>query len=675
MYNESVSIKKSVAASLIKKVFGIYFVLTIMVTLTQLSIEYFHVKESIIKDIMKMEKTFEPGISGTLWDYDWRNLRLILFGMNELSAVVGVRIDNAQGTEIGAAGVILRGERQVHVAPDEESFASSSDTSFTPMRGLFSHSFDVDYENTVNGKAYVVGKATIYSSSGVVIDRIKYGFFLIIVNSVIKTAGLWVIIFFFARRIIGRPLAVLTESAEQMNPNNPGFSEIRRSSEEKRLLQSENELGILARSFDRMRDAILERMDNLHRVRDVGEDLAVIRDIPATFARVVGTMGEKFAFGKGRLFLPDSQNVLRPEGEDGDTDTSCLRMEAETARTAAEKGEMLLVPDIRNHPDAAGEASASESLLCVPLTDEEGLSGVMSFSGGQFDLTDENRVFVEAVARLTAISMRNIRMLEMAEEHAMLTQEMEIAKQIQSALLPDRPKMDGYDISASLTPAEEVGGDYYDVISVGEYDWLVIGDVSGHGVTAGLVMMMVQTAIHTVLLGNPGVTPSHLLSVINRTIYNNIERIGECKHMTIIVLAAGWDGYFSFSGLHEDVLIRRSETGKVDRVETDGMWIGIEPDISPMLSDRSLRLELGDCMVLFTDGITEAWGKENNQFGDERLMRIIEESGDTSASQVHENIIAALEPWKKSDDITLLVMKRVHAETDDKKRTDPQTCF
>ncbi|MDM8550412.1 HAMP domain-containing protein [Desulfobacterales bacterium HSG2] len=324
MYNESVSIKKSVAASLIKKVFGIYFVLTIMVTLTQLSIEYFHVKESIINDIMKMEKSFEPGISGTLWDYDWRNLRLILFGINELSAVVGVRIDNAQETEVGAAGVILRGERQVHVAPDGESFASSSDTSFTPMRGLFSHSFDIDYENTVSGKSYVVGKATIYSSSGVVIDRIKYGFFLIIVNSVIKTAGLWVIIFFFARRIIGRPLAVLAESAERMNPNNPDFSEIRRSSEERRLLQSENELGILARSFDRMRDAILERMDNLHRVRDVGEDLAVIRDIPATFARVVGTMGEKFAFGKGTLFLPDSQNVLRPEGEDADTDASCL---------------------------------------------------------------------------------------------------------------------------------------------------------------------------------------------------------------------------------------------------------------------------------------------------------------------------------------------------------------
>ncbi len=77
------------------------------------------------------------------------------------------------------------------------------------------------------------------------------------------------------------------------------------------------------------------------------------------------------------------------------------------------------------------------------------------------------------------------------------------------------------------------------MISVGGYDWIVIGDVSGHGVTAGLVMMMVQTAIHTVLIENPEVPPSALLSVINRTIYENINEWMNQKHMTIIVLAAG----------------------------------------------------------------------------------------------------------------------------------------
>lgn len=354
MRSESISLEKSVAASLIKKVFGIYFILTIMVTFIQLSIEYFHVKDSIINDIRKMEKTFEPGIAGALWSFDKPQLHSILFGMNELSAVVGVRIDNDQGTEADAVGVILSGERQVHITPDEERHTSSSDTSFTPMKGLFSHSFDVGYEDMENSKSYVIGRATIYSASGAVIERIKYGFFLIIVNSVIKTAALWFIIFYFVRKIIGRPLGVLTESAEKMNPNNPDFFRIRYSPEEKRLLRSEDELGILARSFDSMRNAILERMDNLHRVRNIGEDLAVIHEIPATFARIMRTIREKFAFERGSLFLSEDRNLFEMTAAyPGTTDTvkeaGTFRIGEGITGKAAEKGETVCISDIPDH--------------------------------------------------------------------------------------------------------------------------------------------------------------------------------------------------------------------------------------------------------------------------------------------------------------------------------------
>ncbi len=237
--------------------------------------------------------------------------------------------------------------------------------------------------------------------------------------------------------------------------------------------------------------------------------------------------------------------------------------------------------------------------------------------------------------------------------------EMELAKKLQTVLLPKKPKIPGYDIAASLSPADEVGGDYYDVISVEGYDWLIIGDVSGHGVVAGLVMMMAQTAIHTVLLNNPEVPASHLLSVINRIIYNNIEKLGNSKHMTIVVLAGGKDGIFTFSGLHEDILVWRADTEKVDKIETEGTWIGLEPDISKMLSEEFLSLEPKDCLVLFTDGITEAEDENGELFGDERLVEIIERTANkSSASEIHKSIIDALKPYEKPDDVTLLVMKR-----------------
>ncbi len=278
-------------------------------------------------------------------------------------------------------------------------------------------------------------------------------------------------------------------------------------------------------------------------------------------------------------------------------------------------------------------------------------------------LDDYARTLEHKVEERTHELNEMLKKVEEANRHIMeakekLWGEMELAKKIQTVLLPEKPEIPGYEIEASIESADEVGGDYYDVISVNGYDWLVIGDVSGHGVTAGLVMMMAQTAIHTVLLENPEIPPPHLLSNINKTIYRNIEKMGELKHMTIVVLAGGKNGIFSFSGLHEDILIRRADTGKVEVIETSGMWLGLEPEISRWLSTDTLKLEPGDCMVLFTDGITEARDKKNNLFGNNRLIKIIEEFGNKPVSEIHEEINDALEPYEKPDDVTLVVVKR-----------------
>ena len=287
---------------------------------------------------------------------------------------------------------------------------------------------------------------------------------------------------------------------------------------------------------------------------------------------------------------------------------------------------------------------------------------VAGFGSGASDYLTKPFSRQELIARIeTLITLRYLHAshIKAKTEAKLLAQEMAFAKHIQKSLVPENPELPRYDIAASMEPAEEVGGDYYDVISVAGLDWIIIGDVSGHGLSAGLVMMMVQTAIHTVLTGNPNVTPSRLLAVINRTIYENINKMDESKHMTIVVLAGGNEGNFTFAGLHEDIFVRRAETGKVEAIETEGMWIGIEPEIFEMLSESVLKLELGDCMVLFTDGITEARDKKSKLFGSERLVRIIEESGERSASEVHNNIIGALESWEKSDDQTFIIVKRL----------------
>jgi len=163
---------------------------------------------------------------------------------------------------------------------------------------------------------------------------------------------------------------------------------------------------------------------------------------------------------------------------------------------------------------------------------------------------------------------------------------MELAKKIQTVLLPNNPSIDGYEIAAYMEPAEEVGGDYYDIINVDGKDWIVIGDVSGHGVPAGLVMMMVQTSIHLALEQNPGMPPSNLLANINHTIFSNINKLSEDKYMTIVVIAALDKGRFYYSGLHRDIMIYRASTKKIDLIETKGIWIGVMDNIKGMLVDE-----------------------------------------------------------------------------------------
>ncbi len=256
---------------------------------------------------------------------------------------------------------------------------------------------------------------------------------------------------------------------------------------------------------------------------------------------------------------------------------------------------------------------------------------------------------------------------EIVEARDALWGEMELAKKIQMKLLPELPAMNDYEIAAYMEPADEVGGDYYDIINVGGYNWIIIGDVSGHGVPAGLIMMMTQTAIHIALAQNPEVAPDKLLSIINSTISRNIERLGENKYMTITVLAGLKDGKFMFSGLHQDILIYRKETEQVDIVETSGMWIGLVDDISDMLEVDSLNMAPGDVMILYSDGITEAKNKESMvnkaeeivEYGEDRLTEFFKRKAKLPVDDIKSALLDDLKDYQCDDDVTMVIIRRI----------------
>ena len=245
--------------------------------------------------------------------------------------------------------------------------------------------------------------------------------------------------------------------------------------------------------------------------------------------------------------------------------------------------------------------------------------------------------------------------------------EMELAKKIQTTLLPTSPSVREYEIAAHMVTADEVGGDYYDIINSGNREWVLIGDVSGHGITAGLVMMMAQTSIRTILSEYPDIDPPRLLSIVNRTISDNIKKLGEQKYMTMTALACLDKGRFYFSGLHQDIMIYRKETAVVECVETRGMWIGLVDEISNMTYMDTLELSPGDVMLLYTDGITEAvrrGSEDDNEpfstklFSESRLRELLEKWGQQEPAAIRDCILDELKPYTCNDDITLVILKR-----------------
>jgi serine phosphatase RsbU (regulator of sigma subunit) len=275
---------------------------------------------------------------------------------------------------------------------------------------------------------------------------------------------------------------------------------------------------------------------------------------------------------------------------------------------------------------------------------------------------DRTEELQSAMEEMEAINQR------LTETKNALWGEMQLAKKIQTVLLPHMPAITGYEIAAHMEPAGEVGGDYYDIINVDGGDWLVVGDVSGHGVSAGLVMMMVQTSIHVALDHNPGMDPAQLLTLINRTVSDNISKLGEDKYMTITVMALHEKGIFYFSGLHQDIMVYRAKKQSVEQVETRGMWIGLVDNVSGMMENDQLTIDAGDVLLVYTDGLTEAWKRENGMsdpqsssemFGSNRLAQILRETGKKPPDQIKKRIIDELRNYRCDDDVTFVIAKKI----------------
>jgi sigma-B regulation protein RsbU (phosphoserine phosphatase) len=254
---------------------------------------------------------------------------------------------------------------------------------------------------------------------------------------------------------------------------------------------------------------------------------------------------------------------------------------------------------------------------------------------------------------------------QLAQENLRLGAELNVARQLQLMVLPaaqELKEIKDLDIAGYMSPADEVGGDYYDVLRGNGVVKIGIGDVTGHGLESGVLMLMVQTAVRTLLASNE-TDPQRFLSIVNKVIYQNIQRISSDKNLTLSLMDYS-DGVLRLTGQHEEVIIVRTD-GTLERVDTTalGLPVGMDEDISDFLSAVSIKLEVGDVVILFTDGVTEAERTDTKQYGVERLCEVVLRNHDKPSQEIKDAVIddvmAHIGNNKIYDDITVLVIKRL----------------
>jgi len=297
--------------------------------------------------------------------------------------------------------------------------------------------------------------------------------------------------------------------------------------------------------------------------------------------------------------------------------------------------------------------------LIVPMQMQSETKGLILLGKrvNNHDYTETDIEFIYSVGSLAIISLENQRLFKEALEKQKLEEELEIARGIQKNLLPHAiPKFSRFDISAVNISSQHVGGDYYDIISLDENNFCIaIGDVSGKGVPAALLMANIQAFLR--IICKHGMDLSEATGIINDLITSNTS---DGKFITFFWGMLNEENpalQYVNAGHNPPLLIRNK---KIQKLEKGGIILGVIKTFVPYVSE-SVRLKKDDVIILFTDGVTEAKNINDEEFSDERLEELSVRLSHLSADEILNNIKNEVQSFAKgamqSDDITMLVIK------------------
>jgi sigma-B regulation protein RsbU (phosphoserine phosphatase) len=273
-------------------------------------------------------------------------------------------------------------------------------------------------------------------------------------------------------------------------------------------------------------------------------------------------------------------------------------------------------------------------------------------------------VVFQSIAEQSAFALYNAVVYSEASEKRRIDRDLDVAHDIQRILLPSAaPAIEGFEIAGLNIPASQVSGDYYDYISLdADRIGIAIADVSGKGVAASLIMAMCRSVLRSVARSSQ--SAAAVLHEVNRQLYPDI-REDMFISMAYLIAQKGSDELVLSRAGHDAPLHFRASDHSVVRINPPGMALGIDSGsvFNRVTGDFRVRLEVGDCLILYTDGVTEALDVNGLEFGISKLIEAVQASAPSGASAILSRITSDLKSFvgghPQNDDITLIAIRKL----------------
>lgn len=326
----------------------------------------------------------------------------------------------------------------------------------------------------------------------------------------------------------------------------------------------------------------------------------------------------------------------------------------------AQTGESIISPDVSRDPRYFHARKLTKSEMVAPIISNNEVIGVFDLESDRLNAYNEDDLsLLQLLASQVAIIIEKVKLHEQVVQKKRIEAQLEVARQVQLELLPDHdPRLEGFDISAYIFPTDEVSGDYYDWVKIfDDQIGIIVADAVGKGIPAALLTAFLRASLRSGV--QIGYAPHIAMSKVGNLLWDSVE-----DHQFITAIYGILDDtnktfVFSNAGHNPPLLVKSN--GEYKFVEYGDLPLGMFRGMR--YHQHFLRLERNDILVLYTDGITEAVGENNEEYGRDRLAKRVAEGTHLSAKElinfIYRDVLDFSINPKLDDDGTIFIVKRL----------------